>query len=1142
MMKNNRLKRNQHNLVNGLLCASSMVAMMTFSATAYAQDQSSQDNNEQSAEVAEPAPENEIIVTGFRKSLADALNEKRNSGNIVDGINAEDIGKSADQNIAEALQRVPGVSIDRSNGEGSTITVRGVDANLNEVSLNGVTVTNAAGDVRNGNSGQAVDFSAFSSDILSRVEIAKTASADDNEGSLGAAIKLQTFKPLGIKKNRRIFELQARYSPFADTNGNGVRNDIFHGDYRANLALSQKLFNDSLGISIVATSERTSGRADTINIPRYEATNNIADPFPNATAPLISGGLTDINTGQLVFSPRTTGGAIIPEQQLRVLLPFELAYDQNYFSTLRNNVSGSIQWKPGDNTDIQIDGTYTHVNRVNDRSQLAIRAAPEFFPLWQGTENFYDPDNSTLLNYRSTSLGIGPGSARNPGYIRTVEEREDTDEDTYVLGFDAEHRMGEFTFNLHGGHSKSKGRDNDYTYATSQIENQALAGPLSFDNGFNGFDNRPGLTKGFDCVSGGLCSIFLSDTVPNRTQGGTNGANPNLAIVDDGFEWDIGSVNSRDRAIDDKASSVFFDIDWDHQFGPIKNFEFGFKWDKRNREQRQTNSFLDRFAFSDPRASILPFVLTRETSLRDGFGEKLGLARDNITDGIFRFDPIALRTALQQQRGDAGVTSPDLRDFRDLTLEVYGGYALANFEMAEGRIFGDIGGRWVKTNVDVNGGALATPSLLQFTTRPENLAFFGYFGAGNPGNTATLAQAQAQIAAILGNDLVDRNNPAYVAPTGVSVSDKNSYSNFLPSLNVNWFATDNLVVRFATSRTMARPNIDRLRPNFLFTENTFSNSFASGGNPYLKPFTSTNLDLSFEWYFDKNSILSVAFFNKSLKDAERSVSQTFYIRDIRDIFYDANGIAITDPAQYGAAIGQAGFIPSQSSLLLPYTPNAQPLDICLPNRVLDLSLQVPLQECEAVQFNQPVNAGSAYVRGVEVSFQHSFDYLPGLLSGFGVAMNYTYSDSQVKEQTITDALGNALTFRAAPLPNTSKHTFNGTAFYEKGGLQLRAAYNWRSDFLRSSAPEQGGTRRYSEGFGSLDLSGGIDITKSLSFNFQAVNLLDNVRRDYAVLEVDQAVPNAIAGEPLGLGSAPNSRTLLVQNTGRIFRAGFRLQF
>lgn len=1105
---------------SSLLLSASATALLVSGGSASAQAQEAQAE----ASAADEGGDDVIIVTGFRKSLADALDEKRNSRNIVDGINAEDIGKSADQNIAEALQRVTGISIDRANGEGSTVTVRGVDANLNNVTLNGVTVTNATGDVRGGTAGQAVDFSAFSPDILSRIEVAKTASADDNEGSLGATIRLQAFKPLAAKNNRRVIELQARFSPFADDDFS-VGEDIWGGDYRANLALSQKFAGDTLGVSLVATSEQTSGRIDAMQIPRYESSNNIPGPFVNgAGEELFPGGITNLETGELEQS----------DGSLYILSPFEMAYDQTYFKTKRNNITGSIQWQPTSATDIQIDATYTHVNRVRNGSSLAIRPAPQFFPFREGHANVYDPGNSTLVNYRSIANGFGPGDARNPGYVRPVREMEDTDEETFVLGFDAKHEMGAFVFNFSGGHSKSKGRDNDYIYATAQLENQAMVGPDSFDNGFNGFDNRPGFVKGFDCIPGGPCQIVLSDTVDNRTQGGTNGANPNLAIIDDPFEWDIGSINSRDRKIDDEATNLFFDIDWDRSFGPVTSFEFGAKWERRRKTQQQTNSFLDRFSFGDGRASISPFAVSGQEALKDGFGKRLGLARDSITDGMFLFDPIAMRTALQEQRGDAGITTADGRDFRDLSLDIWGGYALANFEMAGGSVFGDLGVRWVRTEVDVKGGSLPQPSFLQFATRPENLAYFGYYGEGDPANTATLEEASAQIVDLFGNDLVDINNPAYVQPQSALSNDKSSYENFLPSFNVNWLAGEDLVVRFGASRTMARPNIDLLRPNFLFNENVFSNSFASGGNPHLKPFVSDNLDLSVEWYFDRNSLFSVALFNKKIKNSERTVSETFYIRDFRQLYFDANGVALPSD--------QYTLDPTASNLLLPYTPGNQPLDICLPNRVLDLSLQVPLLECETVQFNRPVNAADAYVRGVEVSLQHNFTYLPGILGGLGFIMNYTYADSEVEEQTIVNGLGEEVTFRAAPMPNTSNHTFNVTGFYERNGVQLRVAYNIRSDFLRSSAPEQGGTRRYTEGFDSLDVSGGIDITDKVQFTFQAVNLLDTVRRDYAVYEGDRVVGDAIAPEDLTLGNQPNGRLLMLQNTGRIFRAGIRVTF
>ena len=97
------------------------------------------------------APVEEIVVIAFRSSLQDAMNNKRNADGIYDSIAASDIGQFPDTNLAEAIQRVPGVTIDRAQGEGRNVTVRGVNPSLNKYTLNGLTLTS-------GNDGQEVSF------------------------------------------------------------------------------------------------------------------------------------------------------------------------------------------------------------------------------------------------------------------------------------------------------------------------------------------------------------------------------------------------------------------------------------------------------------------------------------------------------------------------------------------------------------------------------------------------------------------------------------------------------------------------------------------------------------------------------------------------------------------------------------------------------------------------------------------------------------------------------------------------------------------------------------------------------------------------------------------------------------------------
>lgn len=141
------------------------------------------------AQDAEEAGLEEIVVTGIRASLTRAMDIKRDSGGIVDAISAEDIGKFPDTNLAESLQRISGVSIDRSNNEGSKITVRGFGPDYNLVLLNGRQMP-STGDSR------SFEFGDVAAEIVSGVEVHKTFSADNVTGGIGSMVDINTARPL----------------------------------------------------------------------------------------------------------------------------------------------------------------------------------------------------------------------------------------------------------------------------------------------------------------------------------------------------------------------------------------------------------------------------------------------------------------------------------------------------------------------------------------------------------------------------------------------------------------------------------------------------------------------------------------------------------------------------------------------------------------------------------------------------------------------------------------------------------------------------------------------------------------------------------------------------------------------------------
>lgn len=146
----------------------------------------------------------EVMVTGIRASMERAMDVKRQSAGVVDAISAEDMGKFPDTNLAESLQRITGVSIDRNNGEGSRITVRGFGPDYNMVTLNGRSMptgsaygggSNADAATRGGNS-RAFDFANLASESVSAVEVYKTGKANFASGGIGATVNVKTARPL----------------------------------------------------------------------------------------------------------------------------------------------------------------------------------------------------------------------------------------------------------------------------------------------------------------------------------------------------------------------------------------------------------------------------------------------------------------------------------------------------------------------------------------------------------------------------------------------------------------------------------------------------------------------------------------------------------------------------------------------------------------------------------------------------------------------------------------------------------------------------------------------------------------------------------------------------------------------------------
>jgi len=188
-------------------------ALLGVASTAIAQDGASAATAENAEAI------DEVVVTGFRASLDKALDAKQSQVGAIDMIVAEDIADFPDLNLAESLQRVPGVVIARDAGEGRQISVRGLGPQFTRVRINGIEAMSANGgtDAAGGtNRGRNFDFNTFASELFSNITVRKTAAAETEEGSLGATVDLRTGRPFDYDGLTVAGSLQLGYNDLSE--------------------------------------------------------------------------------------------------------------------------------------------------------------------------------------------------------------------------------------------------------------------------------------------------------------------------------------------------------------------------------------------------------------------------------------------------------------------------------------------------------------------------------------------------------------------------------------------------------------------------------------------------------------------------------------------------------------------------------------------------------------------------------------------------------------------------------------------------------------------------------------------------------------------------------------------------------------
>jgi TonB-dependent receptor len=305
-----------------------------------------------------------IVVSGYRESLAASIEAKRTENAIVDVITAEDIADFPDLNLAESLQRVPGVQIDRDGGEGRSINVRGLSSDFVRVRLNGLEALATTGG-RDGrqNRNRAFDFNVFASELFNSIKVSKSQSAESEEGSLGATVDLTTARPFDYKGFTFAGGAQASYN---DVAGNT--------DPRMTGLVSNRFLDGKLGVLFsVAYAER-----NTIEEGSSSGRFRIPSADGCAAAPPISGTATGANrcyqtvVGPIVTPSGTLSGASASTAAWNAAHPRIPRYGRISYDRERLGSTFSVQYQPSDSTTFGYDLLYANLAETRREEFLEI--------------------------------------------------------------------------------------------------------------------------------------------------------------------------------------------------------------------------------------------------------------------------------------------------------------------------------------------------------------------------------------------------------------------------------------------------------------------------------------------------------------------------------------------------------------------------------------------------------------------------------------------------------------------------------------------------------------------------------------------------------------------------------------------------
>lgn len=947
-----------------------------------------------SGSAAEPAPastDGDIVVTGYRGSIERSLSQKREANAFIDVITAEDIGKFPDKNVADSLQRVPGVIIDRDGGEGSRVSIRGLAADLTLTELNGNFIAGADSD----NPSRSFNYLLLPSTLIGSVEVYKSSEARLDEGGVGGVIINRTRRPFDLEPWSGSFSAEGTYADVTEKvepNASGLlswRNEDKTLGFLVG-ATYQVRTNRSLSASGDSwhwwTDDRTTEPATDVNGNTFanDAAINYWNSGENAGTTTRDG---THYTGY--WAPQSVGSNILDEKRKRL------------------GIQATAQMKPFDNLEITANYFRFQLNNTSTSSTIKI-------PEW-GYGNFFTgatfDKSGTVLTGATFEVPPEGTGCRVPGNLCTMETpapqdtyvREKSVSNTYDVrgNWQLDSLAVDFVF----GKTKATGGPSFQFFAQAKPRNGTVNGNS---------------LSAWNFTDQSIAMQFSPDVLQNMLNG--------VAQID------LGSTGS--GFINSTISQRYAQVDLTRKFDSpfLDSIQAGAKW-RDGRVHRETG----RFEWYSDAANTLRFQDTPGGALAKPeifYPDSLG----NIAGGFeaSAFPAININNYIDYLNAtyNGPVRVPEPQNVYNIKERIWAGYAQVNFKTSTVR--GNIGLRVVNTKQDgtstdiifyENDYCVDGPGGPSDPNKPR----------GEDGNCLVIPESQRQQRVYSPNE------------------ESKSYTDFLPSFNISWEATPTLLFRAAASKVISRPGYGDLAGARSLTLNTdpfvFDRAefgalpgwFGNGGNFDLKPFNAWQYDVGVEWYFRRGSVLGATLFRKDVKD-----------------------------------------------FIVPV--------------VIDLPQEVAGETVTVQQYATQANGSSAVSQGVEVYAQHTLDF------GLGAQVNFTYNDTSQADIAL-----NGTSVGKSPLVGSAKTQFNGSVFYERGPVLLRASYNRRGEVVRGLSS---GLNVYDDPYEQVDLNASFNVFDNLQLTGSVINLTKSEQRQHLGNDTKaRFVSNVYSGRRFYLGLA-----------------------